>query len=169
MTRFVFPKWEELPELDLYMDQLLTYLSEHLSPLYFADEKFITSSMINNYVKAGLVKRPERKHYTRTHVAYFIVVTILKRCYSMSQIDEMIQIHTHMKNSSIPTAYDLFITRFEESLNAVFDTTTDEEPPFHITRDEQILMDHVIQCIIHKIHTEYLLSLTDQHRLSIQN
>ncbi|MGM9942116.1 MAG: DUF1836 domain-containing protein [Bulleidia sp.] len=168
MTRFVFPRWEELPDIDLYMDQLLTYLTERLSCLYFADEKFVTNSMINNYVKAGLVHRPIRKHYTRKHIAYFLVVTILKRCYSMSQIDEMIQIQTHMKNSSFSIAYDLFITRFEESLNAVFDTDTDEDPPFQITRDEQLLMDHVIQCIIHKIHTEYLLSQTDHHKLNIQ-
>ena len=160
MKNYTFPKWTELPEIDLYMDQVITYINEKLKDTYFYDEKFITKAMINNYVKAGLVRRPEKKHYTRTHLAYFIVVTILKRCYSMSQIDCMIQIQTHMDNSSIHSAYDVFIQRFEDSLNAVFEEDG-EEPPFEITRDEQILMDNVIQCIIHKIRSEYLLSRID--------
>ena len=79
----------------------------------------------------------------------------------MSQIDSMIQIQTHMDNSSIQSAYDVFMQRFEDSLNSVFEDNG-EEPQFQITRDEQILMDHVIQCIIHKIRSEYLLSKTDQ-------
>ena len=120
MNRFKFPAWEQLPDMGLYMDQVITFLNDRLSCLYFNDEKFVTNSMINNYVKAGLVRRPEKKHYTRTHLAYFIVVTILKRCYSMSQIDSMIQIQTHMDNSSIHSAYDVFIQRFEDSLNAAF-------------------------------------------------
>ena len=161
MNRFIFPKWNELPDMGLYMDQVITFLNDRLSCLYFNQEKFVTNSMINNYVKAGLVRRPEKKHYTRTHLAYFIVVTILKRCYSMSQIDRMIQIQTHMDNSSIQSAYDVFMQRFEDSLNSVFEDNG-EEPPFQITRDEQILMDHVIQCIIHKIRSEHLLSETDQ-------
>lgn len=160
MNRFKFPAWEQLPDMGLYMDQVITFLNDRLSCLYFNDEKFVTNSMINNYVKAGLVRRPEKKHYTRTHLAYFIVVTILKRCYSMSKIDSMIQIQTHMDNSSIHSAYDVFIQRFEDSLNAVFEEDG-EEPPFEITRDEQILMDNVIQCIIHKIRSEYLLSRID--------
>ena len=158
MNRFKFPAWEQLPDMGLYMDQVITFLNDRLSCLYFNDEKFVTNSMINNYVKAGLVRRPEKKRYTRTHLAYFIVVTILKRCYSMSQIDCMIQIQTHMDNSTIHTAYDTFINRFEDSLNAVFCADDSEHQPFLPTRDELVLMDHVIQCIVFKIHTEYTLS-----------
>lgn len=156
MKRFVFPKWDELPAMDLYMDQVLTYISDTLACTYFNDEKFITNSMINNYVKAGLVKRPVKKHYTRTHIAYFLAVTVLKRCYSLNQIDAMIQIQTHMENSSVSIAYDVFIRRFEDSLNAVFEENG-EEPDFRITKEEQALMDHVVQCVVYKIHTEYVL------------
>ena len=158
MNRLIFPKWDELPDMGLYMDQVITYLNDRLSCLYFNEEKFVTNSMINNYVKAGLVRRPDKKHYTRNLLAYFIVVTILKRCYSMSQIDTMIQIQTHMDNSTIHTAYDTFINRFEDSLNAVFCADDSEHQPFLPTRDELVLMDHVIQCIVFKIHTEYTLA-----------
>ncbi|MFA7206355.1 MAG: DUF1836 domain-containing protein, partial [Saccharofermentanales bacterium] len=56
--------WEALPDLDLYMDQVLTYMDRQLS-LFQKDEenKLLTSSMINNYVKDGLIPRPEKKKY----------------------------------------------------------------------------------------------------------
>ena len=79
MNRFKFPAWEQLPDMGLYMDQVITFLNDRLSCLYFNDEKFVTNSMINNYVKAGLVRRPEKKHYTRTHLAYVIVLNRLKK------------------------------------------------------------------------------------------
>ena len=69
MNRLIFPKWDELPDMGLYMDQVITYLNDRLSCLYFNEEKFVTNSMINNYVKAGLVRRPDKKQYTRNHLA----------------------------------------------------------------------------------------------------
>lgn len=156
MKTFQFPRWNQLPEIDLYMDQVITYIQEKLKDTYFFDEKFITNSMVNNYVKTGIVNPPIKKHYTKMHIAYFLVVTILKRCYSMQQVAELISIQTRVKNSSVEQAYDLFITRFEKSLNSVFETNLNQEE-FHSTNHEQELMDNVIQCIIYKIHTEYVL------------
>lgn len=156
MKKYTFPRWDELPNLDLYMDQVITYLNDTLKDTYFTDEKFITSSMINNYVKTSIVKPPVKKHYTKNHVAYFLVVTILKRCYSMSQISSLIEIHTKMKNSSVPQAYDIFITRFEESLNSVF--SVNETTSFVSQNQQQELMDNVIQSVVYKIHAEYVLS-----------
>ena len=160
MKKYRFPRWNELPEIDLYMDQILTYLTDHLSCISFSDEKIVTSSMINNYVKAGLVNPPVKKHYNRTHIAYFMAVMIMKKCYSLKEIDALITIQTHMDHSEIEEAYDLFIDRFESSLNHVFLSDSDQ-PAFHAERKEQILMDHVIQSIIHKIYSEYALSFPD--------
>lgn len=160
MKKYSFPRWNELPEIDLYMDQILTYLTDHLSCISFSEEKIVTSSMINNYVKAGLVNPPVKKHYSRTHIAYFMAVMIMKKCYSLKEIDALITIQTHMDHSEIEEAYDLFIDRFESSLNHVFQSDYDQ-PAFHAERKEQVLMDHVIQSIIHKIYSEYALSFTD--------
>lgn len=120
MKNYTFPKWTELPEIDLYMDQVITYINEKLKDTYFYDEKFITKAMINNYVKTGIVHPPVKKHYTKSHLAYFLVLTILKRCYSMQQITSLLHIYTNIKDSTIEQAYDLFISRFEDSLNDVF-------------------------------------------------
>lgn len=160
MKKFEFPKWQELPEIDLYMDQVITYIYEKLKDTYFFDEKFITRSMINNYVKTGIVHPPIKKHYTRSHLAYFLILTILKRCYSMQQITALLHIYTDMKNSYIEQAYNLFMERFERSLNTVFECNINTQN-FISTNLEQELMDNVIQCIIYKIHSEYTLKNHD--------
>ena len=123
MKNYTFPRWNDLPEIELYMDQVITYMNDKLKDTYFYDEKFITKSMINNYVKTGIVHPPVKKHYTKSHLAYFLVLTILKRCYSMQQITSLLHIYTNMKDSTIEQAYDLFISRFESSLNDVFEIT----------------------------------------------
>lgn len=156
MKKYTFPRWDELPDLDLYMDQVITYLVEHLKDIYYFDEKFVTSSMINNYVKTDIVHPPIKKHYTKYHVAYFLVVTILKRAFSMQQISSLIQIHTDMKTSSVPQAYDIFIGRFEEALNSVF--SNNETTSFKSQNKQQELMDNVLQAVVYKIHAEYVLS-----------
>lgn len=157
MKKFQFPRWDDLPNIDLYMDQVISYIQNTLQDTYFEQEKFITKAMINNYVKTSIVSPPIKKHYTKQHVAYFLVVTILKRCYSMQQISQLIQIHTNMKDSTVDKAYDLFMQRLEELLNVVFHDTTSKEITFQTKNEQQELMNHVIHCIVYKIHTEYIL------------
>lgn len=160
MKKYEFPKWQELPEIDLYMDQVITYIYEKLKETYFFDEKFITRSMINNYVKTGIVHPPIKKHYTKSHLAYFLILTILKRCYSMQQITSLLHIYTDMQNASIEQAYDLFMERFEHSLNTVFECNINTQN-FTSVNSQQELMDNVIQCIVYKVHTEYALKNHD--------
>ena len=73
------PRWEELPELELYMDQVIAFTEKHLQ--FFSEDgtKVITPSIINNYVKLGIIPPPVRKRYSRTHLAYLIMVCTLKQ------------------------------------------------------------------------------------------
>ena len=71
-------EWERLPEIYLYMDQVLTYMDKQLH-LFERDEKtsLLTSSMVNNYVKDGVLPRPEQKKYSRDHLAMLTVICCL--------------------------------------------------------------------------------------------
>ena len=56
------PRWNELPEIDLYLDQVVNYLEKYLGILSSNDDdKIITKTMINNYVKQGIMPAPEKK------------------------------------------------------------------------------------------------------------
>ena len=78
------PRWKELPEFDIYMDQLITLVRKYLSVLFEEEDAVITSSMINNYVKAGLIPKPEKKRYNAQHIASLIVITLMKQMLSIS-------------------------------------------------------------------------------------
>ena len=74
------PRWNELPEIDLYLDQVVNYLEKYLGILSSNDDdKIITKTMINNYVKQGIMPAPEKKKYGKTHIAYLMVICILKQ------------------------------------------------------------------------------------------
>ena len=77
-------EWDRLPEIYLYMDQVLTFMNKQLR-LYERDngEVLLTSSMINNYVKVGVLPRPEQKKYSREHLAILLVICMLKQVLSI--------------------------------------------------------------------------------------
>ncbi|GAA6395922.1 DUF1836 domain-containing protein [Solibaculum mannosilyticum] len=79
-------RWDELPDLELYMDQVITYLDRQLTAFKQKEEKGITSSMINNYVKDGLVPRPKGKKYQKRHLADLLTVCTLKPVLPISDI-----------------------------------------------------------------------------------
>lgn len=72
--------WSQFPAIDLYMDQVVTYLERLLN--IFGDtsdsSKTITSSMVNNYVKEGYLKRPVNKKYDRVHLVSLYIMSMLK-------------------------------------------------------------------------------------------
>ena len=63
--------WERLPELDLYMDQVITLMDKQLTPFTTdGSDKLLTPSMINNYVKDEVLPRPVKKKYSRENWIY---------------------------------------------------------------------------------------------------
>lgn len=76
--------WEELPDLALYMDQIISYMPRQL--IHFVDGEALTSAMVNNYIKDGLVPRAEGKRYGPVHLGYLTAVCALKKVLSVRDI-----------------------------------------------------------------------------------
>lgn len=91
---FSMPAWDELPDLELYMDQVITLITKYLGGFskVTENEKIITSSMINNYVKLGTIPPPIKKRYSRVHLAYLLMVCTLKQTLDMSTIQKLIPV-----------------------------------------------------------------------------
>ncbi|HEX2925528.1 MAG TPA: DUF1836 domain-containing protein [Ruminiclostridium sp.] len=72
--------WNQFPAIDLYMDQVITYLERLLNIFGENNDsgKTITSSMVNNYVKEGYLKRPVNKKYDRVHLVSLYIMSMLK-------------------------------------------------------------------------------------------
>ncbi len=85
-------RWDDMPDLELYMDQVITYLKRQLAPFQDSPaENLITPSIINNYVKAGFVSRPERKKYARAHLASLTMACTLKRVLPIESVKRLIE------------------------------------------------------------------------------
>lgn len=80
--------WNELPDISLYMDQVISYLPRQL--IHFDDRDALTSAMVNNYIKDGLIPRAEGKRYAPTHLAYLTAVCALKKVLSVRDIKSLI-------------------------------------------------------------------------------
>ena len=88
------PGWEEIPDLGLYMEQVLALLRQYLDylPPELKDEQFITAATINNYVRNRFMPEPCRKKYYRVHIAYLIMICTLKQTLSIATLHSMIPV-----------------------------------------------------------------------------
>ena len=91
LAQFDLPDWDSLPQLDLYMDQVILLLKRYLYPLDSGgDERSITASIINNYVRMKVIPPPVKKKYSRVHLAYLVIICTLKQSLSISCIQRML-------------------------------------------------------------------------------
>lgn len=112
------PRYEAMPSIQLYKDQIVSVLEEYIAPLVGEDEKLITSSMINNYVKHKVIKPPVNKKYDREHLAFLYIICLLKRFMPIEQIKCGMQFV--LRSNSMRKAYDMFCDEFENALQNTF-------------------------------------------------
>ena len=108
----VYPKWSELPTIDLYLDQVLLYVNQLDSSSIVDDDKGLTAAMINNYVKNGHLDKPIKKKYSRRQLARLIVITCLKNVFAIQEISKTISSLT--KDGDSEAMYDNFVMCMNE-------------------------------------------------------
>lgn len=92
MNAFCLPIWDELPDFELYMDQVISLVGKYLD-LFPHDENsdpIVTPSTINNYVRMKIMPAPVKKRYTRVHLAYLIIICTLKQSLNISVVSKII-------------------------------------------------------------------------------
>ncbi|NLJ32175.1 MAG: DUF1836 domain-containing protein [Clostridiales bacterium] len=113
-------EWDRLPEIYLYMDQVLTYMDKQLRLFERnGNSSLLTSSMINNYVKDGVLPRPEQKKYAREHLAMLLVICMLKQVLSIQDISWLLK--TLLNDASTSEMYNHFCAAQEAALKEVCD------------------------------------------------
>lgn len=126
LEHFRLPRWEDLPSIDLYLDQVLSLLDTWLGPyLTFDGKKIMTKTMINNYVKQKFIAAPVNKKYDRTAVASLFVIAILKPVYTIEEISRLIRLS--LRANGKENAYNQFCFLIEEAVSHAFRGTTMEK------------------------------------------
>ena len=77
------PRYHEIPDVGLYLDQVVKYIGQCLNMF---GEVSITASMISNYVKKGLVDNPVKKQYDRQRIAYLFCIVVAKNVISLDNL-----------------------------------------------------------------------------------
>lgn len=118
------PRWEELPDLELYMDQVLSLIERYLGSYPGFDRKGLTASMVNNYVKLGVMPPPVKKRYTRVHLAHLIMICLLKSSLPIERIKGLIL--RSIRNGGETEVYNEFCAAFEASVKHAVETPAAE-------------------------------------------
>lgn len=107
--------WETLPDIQLYMDQLVSYMPRQL--LDFESGETLTSAMVNNYIKAGLMPRATEKRYSREHIALLTAICVLKHVMTAKEISELFGGNSASEN--VADFYGNFCTMLDDEMTAV--------------------------------------------------
>lgn len=113
LQSFRLPRWEELPAEGSLRLATLNYINAVLRPILSVHEP-LTGTMVQNYIKWGLLPRPENRRYSRKHVARLFVLAILKEVLPIQMIHSGIVLQTRLLGD--PEAYDLFGQLLENAL-----------------------------------------------------
>ena len=111
---FRLPRYNELPNVGLYLEQVTKYINGYIVPLGCLE---ITTSMVSNYVKKGVISPPVKKQYYAEQIAYLIFVSIAKNVLSIESIAQLFVMQK--ATDSAETAYNYFCSEFENMLSYI--------------------------------------------------
>ena len=117
---------EDIPNIDLYMDQVTTFMDRRLSSTLRdqKEDKVLTKTMINNYAKNKLIPSPEKKKYSREHIILLLFVYYFKGVLTISDIQELLDplTNSHFEcsgNKSLSNIYNKIIMSQAEQMNEI--------------------------------------------------
>ncbi len=146
ISEFHMPRYQELPDVGLYLDQVVRYINNVLERLGCQE---ITASMVSNYVKKGYIDSPVKKQYYAEHMAYLFFIAIAKNVLSMENIGRLFAMQKRTHDTR--TAYDYFCQELENMLQYIFgvkdeleDVGTTASPEKKILRCAITAMSHII-------------------------
>lgn len=117
ILEFHCPRWDELPEKPLFNRQAVEYVNTTLEPILNYEDK-LTTSMVQNYVKWRVMPKEDGRKYSKTRIAYLMVITIYKQSINLMNVGKGVELL--LKTYPIDRAYDIFANALERSLKDTF-------------------------------------------------
>lgn len=149
---FSLPRFHEIPNVGLYLEQAVKYISGYMAPL---GDYSLTSSMISNYVKKGLIPSPVKKQYTREQIAYLFFIALGKNILSLDALADFFKVQ--QRSYALDVAYDFFCEQFESALRFTFELTDSIENIDENSSDEKRLLYTCIVAAVQKVYLEKCL------------
>lgn len=114
LINYKLPAWKELPDIGLYMDQVIALLGQYLDFIPVEDQKNkpVTPTTINNYVRLKVMPAPEKRKYYRVHIAYLIMIFTLKQGTSINGIQQLLP--ADAPEEEVKALYTNYIQRLQD-------------------------------------------------------
>ena len=157
---FSLPRYNDIPNVGLYLEQVVKYISEYLEPL----ENFsLTSTMVSNYVKKGLVENPIKKQYNREQVARLFFIAVAKNVLTMEDIRLLFEMQHETYEPK--RAYDYFCNEFENVLQFVFGLKESLDTVGTDSNDTKTMLRNTIIAVAYKVYLDkYLAALHSEEK-----
>lgn len=149
IRNFRLPRYHEIPNVGLYLDQTTKYISEYLAPL---GDYGLTNSMVSNYVKKGLITNPVKKQYDRDQIAYLFFIAVAKTVLSLDALTGFIALQK--RTYPLETAYNFFCKQMESTLQFACELTDIAEVGDLETTQEKRLLYSCIVAVTQRIYLE---------------
>ena len=124
------PRWDELPEMSLYMEQVLSLINPHFQDTY-GDSYLLTSTMVNNYVKLGVIPPPVKRRYDKEAISRLFVIVTLKSIFNVQEIAELISAidDDNGVGYKISESYDLYCSTLEAAIASTYADSISHKKP----------------------------------------
>lgn len=111
MEDYRLPEWKEIPDIGLYMEQVIILLKSYLDylPPELKEEQIITAATINNYVRTKIMPEPIKKKYYRVHIAYLVMICTLKQTLPIAMLQAIIPMN--ISDEEVKTKYNKYAER----------------------------------------------------------
>lgn len=146
---FRLPRYREIPDVGLYLEQVSKFIDQTLSPLGWES---LTGSMISNYVKKGLISSPVKKLYSRDQIGHLLFIALAKSVLSLEDLVSFIRLQERTYATEV--AYDYFCLELENMLAYVFGLKDRVDAVGVESSDEKTMLRNCIIAICHKIYLE---------------
>lgn len=158
IKEFNLPSFETIPDVGLYLEQTVRFLSDYLNLL---PNISITTSMVGNYVKKKLIDNPVKKLYNREQIAYLFFIAIAKSVLSL----EDIQLLIYVQKAAYPakTAYEYFAREFTNVLHYVFGIKETLDEIGTDNTHEKTLLRNTITAVAYKIYLDKSFELIHEN------
>lgn len=153
------PSYQEIPAVGLFLDQTAKYISEYLAPLHGVE---LTTSMISNYVKKGLIDRPVRKQYSREQIAYLMFIAVAKSVITLEEVQQLIDLQK--LTYSPERAYTYFCQELENVLFTVYGLKEQLETVSPDDPTEKTLLRSTIIAVAHKTYLSKCFAVLRQEQ-----
>ena len=167
LNNYKLPAWKELPDIGLYMDQVIALLGQYLDfiPMEDSKDKPVTPTTINNYVRLKVMPAPEKRKYYRVHIACLIMIFTLKQGISINGLQQLLP--STADEEEIKNFYTSYVERLQEVGNfytaqtraAVQDILDPQVTDEGVV--ENVIIQSILQSGFSRIMAEKLLHLQD--------